>query len=164
MNLSEEKERALSAIRRLESRRRRSWAVLALFAIVSILFVLQSMLLPRFPREVRAFLGAPPPIWLINLGLILYAFSALVLTLGRFIREEESFHGWSHLAYLSAFYFFYYYAGEEGMPFWGVFTAGLTILVLEDYRISIRTQEGVKREREILARLERGFHPPARGG
>ncbi len=154
------REQALGNIRRLRILRRKGRTALALFVLVSLGAMLHFLLLPAFPREIRAFLGAPPPTWLITLALILYGFSALVLTLGRLTQGEGGFHGWSHLGYIASFYAFFYYAGELADYFWGVFTAGLTIMVLESYRLSTYAEEGMKREKEIIARLDRGHLPP----
>jgi hypothetical protein len=160
MNPGEREEQARLRIRRLERLAGRSRLALILFVVVSVAAMLHFLYLPAFPREIRAFLGAPPPTWLISVALVLYAFSALVLTLGRLTKNEEAFHGWSHLGYAGAFYFFYYYAGELAGHFWGVFAAGLTILVLENYRVGSHVDEEMKKEREVLARLKRGFLPP----
>jgi hypothetical protein len=161
MNPEEAREQALRNIRNLQALRRKGRTALVLFIVVSLVAMLHFMLLPAFPQEIRVFLGAPPPTWLITLALSLYGFSALVLTLGRLTQGEGSFHGWSHLGYISSFYAFFYYAGELADYFWGVFTAGLTIMVLENYRLAVYADEGMRREREVLARLDRGHLPPA---
>jgi hypothetical protein len=130
-----------------------SWLVLALFVLVSVLTAVYSLFLPALPRHIQAFLGAPPPLWLIHLGLVLYGFSALVLTLGRLVKGEGGFHGWSQLGYLTAFYAFYSYAGMLGESFLAVFALGLTLLFLENYRIGSFCREGLQRERQKLSRL-----------
>jgi hypothetical protein len=67
--------------------------------------------------------------------------------------EDQTYRGWSHLGYLTAFYVFYYFAEELGDNFWAVFAAGLTILGLENYRVWTRCTEALRREREALESL-----------
>ncbi len=66
--------------------------------------------------------------------------------------EKQS--GMSHVGYLGGFYFFYHFSGTMPEYFWAVFTAGVTILVLESYHVWIYSSEEIERERELLAAIE----------
>jgi len=126
----------------------RVWMVL--FFLVSLGAAVGFRFLPPISEEMRHFLGASPPPTLISIALIVYAFSALILILGRMNSGPARFRGWSHTFYLSAFYLFYYYSGELRENFWPVFIAGLTILGLEDYRVWSICNEAIKKEEETL--------------
>lgn len=128
---------------------------MALFFLISLGAALGFRFLPPISAETRQFLGISPPPTLISIALIVYAFSALVLTLGRMNTGSVRFRGWSHIGYLSAFYLFYYYAGLLRENFWPVFIAGLTILGLEDYRIWSVCSEAIRKEKKILASLKK---------
>ena len=144
----------LDRIRYLKKQIRYSIWWMALFILISLGAVLNFRFLPPISEKTRHLLGISPPPTLISIALVVYAFSALTLILGRMNTGPERYRGWSHIGYLSAFYFFYYYAGALGENFWPVFFAGLTILSLENFRVWSICTEAIKREKEILAALE----------
>ena len=128
---------------------------MALFFLISFGAAVDFRFLPPISEETKQFLGGAPPSTLISIGLIVYAFSALILTLGHMNTGSVRFRGWSHIGYLSAFYLFYYYSGLLRGNFWSVFIAGLTILGLEGYRVWSACSEAIKKEKEILTILEK---------
>ena len=135
------------------------WA-LSLFLLVSTLAWREFWFLPPAEKLV-ASLGAPPTPQVISLVLILYTFSAIILSLSRLmsgIRHRSSF---CHVGYLLVFYLFYYVAQGLADNYWAVFGAGFTILCLESYRIWTFCNEQVTRTTERLAFLDRtGRLPP----
>ncbi|MEA3333710.1 MAG: menaquinol oxidoreductase [Pseudomonadota bacterium] len=128
---------------------------MALFFLVSLGAAVNFCFLPPISENLRELLGAPPPTSLISIALIVYAFSALILILGQMNKGSVRFRGWSHMGYLSAFYIFYYYSGLLRENFWPVFIAGLTILGLENYRVWSACSEALRKEKKILAILEK---------
>jgi hypothetical protein len=153
------RQECLGNIRRHGRRSRRGLWGLVLFTAISV-GVLNLSFLPMATEEMRRFLGAPPPVSLISLALVVYSFAALILILSRMMSGSESYRGWSHLAYLSAFYGFYFAADALKENFWAVFAAGLTILALEYYHLWTCCSEAIQREKELLARLERQQETP----
>ena len=128
---------------------------MALFFLVSLGAAVNFRFLPPISENLRQLLGISPSPTLISIALIVYAFSALILILGRMNTASVHFRGWSHIGYLSAFYLFYYYSGALRDNFWPVFIAGLTILGLENYRVWSACSEAIKNEKKILAILEK---------
>jgi hypothetical protein len=105
-------------------------------------------------ESVRATLGHPPAANLISALLILYIFSAIILTLSRMMSGSGQYSGLSHVGYLTGFYVFYHFSGTLPENFWAVFVAGITILGLESYHIWIYCSEEIEKERETLAALD----------
>ncbi|GFO63046.1 menaquinol oxidoreductase [Geomonas paludis] len=135
------------------------WA-LSLFLLLSTAAWRDFWFLPR-PQEVVATLGAAPKPLMISLVLVLYTFSAIILSLSRMmagIRHPSSF---CHVGYLAGFYLFYYFAEALQDNYWAVFGAGFTILCLESYRIWTFCNDQIGKRSEQLAFLERnGRMPP----
>ena len=135
------------------------WA-LSLFILLSTLAWRNFPFLPPAERIV-ASLGPPPSAQVISLVLILYTFSAIVLSLCRLmsgIRHRSSF---CHVGYLVVFYLFYYLAQGLADNYWAVFVAGFTILCMESYRIWTFCHEQLLKKGEQLVFLERtGRLPP----
>jgi hypothetical protein len=135
------------------------WA-LSLFLFVSTLAWRDFWFLPPAEKIVAA-LGAPPSPQVISLVLILYTFSAIILSLSRMmagIRHRSSF---CHVGYLCVFYLFYYFAQGLADNYWAVFGAGFTILCMESYRIWTFCNDHLIKKTEQLAYLERtGRLPP----
>jgi len=135
------------------------WAF-SLFLVVSTLAWRDFSYLPS-PGTIVASLGAPPSPQVISLVLVLYTFSAIILSLSRMmagIRHKSSF---CHVGYLSVFYLFYYLAEGLTDNYWAVFGAGFTVLSLESYRIWNFCNEGIVKKNEQLAYLKRnGRLPP----
>ena len=103
--------------------------------------------LPALSPQWRSWLGRPPPLVWIHSFLVLYLFSALILSLTRISAGWHPFTGFRHLGYLAAFYGFYAVAGGLEDNFWAVFVGGLSVLGLEAYRhwnqCRQQTREGV---------------------
>jgi len=106
-------------------------------------------------ERVRGYLGEPPDPLLISTALFVYVFSAVILTLGRIMEGKLTGGGWTHLAYLGAFYLFYLFAGALEEHFWAVFAAGMTVLSLEGYRIWTICTEKIRESEEAIERLAR---------
>ena len=145
----------LERIRYLRRQIRYSIWWMVLFFLVSLGAVLDFRFFPPISEKTRHLLGVSPPPALISIALVVYAFSALTLILGRINTGPDRYRGWSHIGYLSAFYLFYYYAGALRENFWPVFFAGLTILGLENYRVWSICSEAIRKEKAILAQLEK---------
>jgi len=142
-------------IRDLKREIQHSQLWMALFFLISLGAAVDFRFLPPISEEIRELLGVAPSPTLISIALIIYAFSALILILGRMNTGTFRFRGWSHIAYLAAFYLFYYYTGELRDNFWPVFIAGLTILGLESYRVWSFCSEAIRNEEKILKFLEK---------
>lgn len=147
--------RSLKRVHQLQALSRRGLWGLAIFLIISLVALPYSELLPDIPRGVREVLGGAPPTHLISIALVVYSFSALVLILSRIGSGSETYRGWSHLGYLTAFYAFYYYANAIESNFWAIFAAGITIMALEHYHIWTFCRESIHKEKEHLKQLER---------
>ncbi len=148
---SSRRQEILQRIRNLKQQMRYSKIWMALFFLISIGAAVNFRFLPPISENIKDILGASPPPTLISIALIVYAFSALILILGRMNTGSTRFRGWSHLGYLTAFYLFYFYCDLLRDNFWPVFIAGLTILGLEDYRVWSVCSEVIKKEEEILS-------------
>jgi len=149
----------LDEIKRLRRFSNRGLWALSLFLVVSTLAWRDFWFLPS-PERIVAALGAPPTAMVISLVLVLYTFSAIILSLSRMmagIRHRSSF---CHVGYLCVFYLFYYFA--EALPdnYWAVFGAGFTILCTESYRIWTFCNDKVTKKLEQLAFLERNGRLP----
>ena len=138
----------------------RGLCALSLFLVVSTLARRGFAFLPP-AEKIVASLGAPPSPQVISLVLILYTFSAIVLSLSRMmsgIRHRSSF---CHVGYLFAFYLFYYLAQGLADNYWAVLGAGFTILCMESYRIWTYCNDLILKKSEQLAFLDRtGRLPP----
>ncbi|WP_305044647.1 menaquinol oxidoreductase [Geoalkalibacter sp.] len=142
-------------IRQLHALSHRGLWGLAAFLAVSLVAFNHSRLLPPLSDNLRAVLGKSPPTNLISIALVVYSFSALVLILSRMSTGQGKYKGWSHLAYLSAFYVFYLYGNVLDANFWAVFAAGVTIMALEHYQLWTFCTEAIRKEEERLAQAER---------
>ena len=134
------------------------WA-LSLFLLVSTLAWRDFWFLPP-PQEVVAALGAPPTPMMISLVLILYTFSAIVLSLSRMMAGLKHSSSFCHVGYLLVFYLFYYFAEALADNYWAVFGAGFTILCMESYRIWTFCNEKILKKIEQLAFLDRNGRLP----
>lgn len=122
------------------------WGLVA-FVIVSVLAIPDSHLLPALSDSIRRFLGAAPPSNLVSIALIVYAFSALTLTLARIAQGSGTYKGWSHLFYITSFYVFFGFAGTLKETYWAVFVSGLLIMGLENYLVRAYVSEELRREK-----------------
>ena len=141
----------IHALRRFSNR---GLFALSLFLIVSTLAWRNFPFLPR-PESIVASLGPPPTAQIVSLVLILYTFSAIILSLCRMMANMRHRSSFCHVGYLSVFYFFYYLADGLTDNYWAVFGAGFTILCMESYRIWTFCTENIAKKTEQLAYLER---------
>jgi O-antigen/teichoic acid export membrane protein len=133
---------------------RRPWWVLAGFTLISILAIPGFLLSPLTP-EMRQVLGSPPPLVLLNLALVVYTFSALVLSLARMINGADAARCWVPLLYIIPFYLFYYSADALRENYWAIFAAGLTVTGMECYRCWTWVKESLLEEEKALIRAQR---------
>jgi hypothetical protein len=145
----------LESIRQLHARSYRGmWAIVA-FACASVPVRLSEQLLPPLTPEIKKILGTPPSSNMISALLVVYAFSAILLVLGRITNASPKIVSFSHIGYLVCFYAFYYFSGGLSDNFWAVLATGITILSLESYHIWSLSMAQIREAEEMLALLER---------
>lgn len=144
----------LDEIKALKTFSNRGLWALSLFLVVSTLAWRNFPFLPR-PQQFVSALGPPPGTQIISMVLILYTFSAIILSLCRMMANLRHRSSFCHVGYLSVFYFFYYLADGLGDNYWAVFGAGFTILCMESYRIWTYCNENIQKKNEQLAYLDR---------
>ena len=145
-------------INRLSHLSTRGILSLALFLVVSILAWCGFSFLPA-PDTVTAVLGHPPSARIISIALLIYTFSAIILSLSRMTAGIE--HGsFSHVGYLTVFFLFYYFSKSLEDNYWAVFGAGITILGVESYRIWIFCSESIAKKKEDIEYVMRTGKPP----
>ena len=133
---------------------------LALFIVVSALAWRGFPFLPS-PDTVTAVLGAPPSSRMISVALLIYTFSAIVLSLARMASGIEHRSSFGHVGFLAGFFLFYFFGKSLDDNFWAVFGAGITVLGVESYRIWSYCSDGVNRCRQDLEFVNRtGRRPP----
>jgi len=125
------------------------WSMV-LFLLVSFGAYGDFSFVPELSFAARKMLGTPPPSEMINLALVIYAFSGIVGTLARMSRNIKPFRGLVHAAFFTAFYIFYHLSGVLQDNFWAVFFAGVSVMGLENYYLWSHSNEAVRKEREIL--------------
>lgn len=145
----------LANIHELQSKLTKELLSAALFLLLSIAALNNFSICPSLPEAVRAALGRPPSVNMISAVLLLYVFSAIILILARMMSGSSRYGGVAHVGYLAGFYIFYHFSGKLPENFWAVFTAGATVLGLESYHVWIYCSEGIEREREALAFLDK---------
>jgi hypothetical protein len=143
-------------IRRLERSAGNGLWGMVLFLLVSFAAFDGFSLLPDLSPEFRRQLGAPPPVNLISLALVIYAFSGIILTLARMTSNTGSYRGFLHAAFFSGFYAFYHLSGALPDNFWAVFLAGISVMGLESYHLWTRHGASVRRHQTLLANLHAG--------
>ena len=146
-------------INRLNRLSTRGVLALALFLIISLSAWWTFPFLP-VPDTVTALLGRPPSARIISTVLLIYTFSALILSLSRMTAGVEHRSSFSHVGYLTAFFLFYYFGKSLEDNYWAVFGAGVTILGVESYRIWSYCTEGMEKKREDLEYVIRTGRPP----
>lgn len=137
-------------IRRLRARPGHSLYAIALFIAMSIGALRDFDFLPSFPPHIHELLGQPPSADMIGAALLVYSFSAIILVLSRMMSGSGKFSGYTQVAYLAGFYFFYHFSGAMEENFWAVFAAGLTILGLDSYHVWAWCAEEIRKEEEAL--------------
>jgi hypothetical protein len=139
-------------IKRLKFFSNRGLWALSLFLIVCMLAWRDFPLFP-LPDTVIAALGAPPPPRYISIVLIIYTFSAIILSLSRMMGGIEHKSSFCHVGYLAAFFLFYHLAKSLEDNFFAVLGAGVTILGVESYRIWSFCSENIAVKNEQLEHL-----------
>jgi len=146
-------------ISRLNRFSTRGILALSLFLVVSILAWWGFSFLPA-PDTVTAVLGKPPSANIIGIALLLYTFSAILLSLSRMTAGIEHRSSFSHVGFLTAFFIFYYFGKSLEENYWAVFGSGITILGVESYRIWTFCAEGISKNREDIEYVTRTGRPP----
>lgn len=146
-------------INRLNHLSTRGILSLAMFLVVSILAWCGFSFLPA-PDMVTAALGHPPSARIISIALLIYTFSAIILSLSRMTAGIEHGNSFSHVGYLTAFFLFYYFGKSLEDNYWAVFGAGITILGVETYRIWIFCSESIAKKKEDIEFVTRTGRPP----
>lgn len=155
--LRQELVREINRLSRLSSR---GIMALSLFLIVSIMAWWNFPLLPA-PDAVIAVLGKPPTARMVSIALLLYTFSATILSLTRMIAGIEHRSSFVHVGFLTGFFLFYYFGKTLEDNYWAVLGAGITILGVESYRIWSFCSEGIAKNREDMEYVNRtGRRPP----
>ena len=149
----------LKEINRLNRFSTRGILALSLFLVVSILAWWGFSFLPA-PDTVTAILGKPPSARIISIALLIYTFSAIILSLSRMTTGIEHRSSFSHVGYLTAFFLFYYFGKSLEENYWAVFGSGITILGVESYRIWTYCAEGISKNREDIEYVTRTGRPP----
>lgn len=147
-------------IKRLRRFSNRGLWALSLFLMISTVAWRDFWFLPS-AETIVARLGAPPTPTMISMVLILYTFSAIILSLSRMMAGLMHKSSFCHVGYLSVFYLFYYFAQALHDNYWAVFGAGFTILCMESYRIWTFCNDNIVKKTEQLAYLERTGRLPA---
>jgi hypothetical protein len=149
----------LKEIDRLKRLSNRGLWAMSLFLLVSTLAWRDFPLLP-LPDTVVAALGKPPPPHMISVVLIIYTFSAIMLSLSRMMAGIEHRSSFCHVGYVTCFYLFYHFAKALDDNYWAVFGAGITILAVESYRIWSYCSETITKRMEDLAYVEKTGRMP----
>jgi hypothetical protein len=146
-------------IKRLKRFANRGLWAFSLFLVVCMLAWQDFPLLP-LPEKVVASLGPPPSSQMISMLLLIYTFSAIILSLSRMMGNIEHKSSFCHVGYLAGFFLFYHFAKELDNNYWAVFGAGVTILGVESYRIWTYCSEAISKKNEQLAFIIRTGRAP----
>lgn len=130
------------------------WSML-LFLIVSFAAYNGFSILPDLSDDVRKILGASPPVELIGLALVIYAFSGIVRTLASMSRNVKPYMGLMHAAFFTGFYTFYHLSGALQDNFWAIFFAGISVMGLENYYLWTYSSEAIRKEQTLLDSMQR---------
>lgn len=153
-SLADRIDRARASIRKLERRAYNGGYILSAFLLLSIAATHRFSFLPSLSPALRTSMGTAPPSGLISVALVVYVFSAVILSLSRMMQGSDKIGGITHLGYLGAFLFFYHFSGDMDAHFWAVFAAGATIISLEGYQLWNFCRDEIMKEREVLQGLE----------
>ena len=134
------------------------WAV-SLFLLVSMTAWSDFPFLD-LPESVLTALGKPPSSQSISMLLLIYTFSAIMLSLSRMMAGIEHKSSFVHVGYLTGFYLFYHFARALDDNYWAVFGAGMTILAVESYRIWTFCSEKIIKKKEDLEYVRKTGRPP----
>jgi len=154
------RQKLVEEINRLHRFSTRGILALSLFLVVCLLARQGFSFLP-YPDTVIAVLGRPPSARIIGIALLIYTFSAIILSLSRMTAGMEHRSSFGHVGFLTGFFLFYYFGKSLEDNFWAVFTSGITILGVESYRIWTFCSEGITRNKEDIDFIVRtGRLPP----
>jgi len=137
----------------------RGLLALSLFIAISIFAWWGFPFLPA-PERITAILGNPPSAHIVSIALVIYTFSAIILSLARMSTGIEHRSSFSHVGYLTAFFLFYYFGKALEENYWAVFGSGMTILGVESYRIWAYCSENISRIKEDIEFVNRTGRPP----
>lgn len=134
------------------------WAF-SLFLLIGLLawYVLPFLVIPE---KLAPYLGKPPSAHVVSIMLLIYTFSAIILSLARMSTNQEHRSSFCHVGYLSVFFFFYHVAGGLADNYWAVIGAGVTILGVESYRIWVYCTEAIRRKQDDLEFVRRTGRMP----
>jgi hypothetical protein len=153
-NLAARLDVSRSAIRRLEKKAYSGAYTLSAFIVLSIAAIHNFSFLPSFSQAMRKSMGTGPSSGFISIALVVYVFSAVILSLSRMMEGSDKIGGIAHLGYLGGFFFFYHFSGDMDEQFWAVFAGGATIISLESYQVWNFCRDEILKEREVLQELE----------
>ena len=91
------------------------------------------------PEIARVILGCPPPVYLINIALVVYAFSAITIKLCSIAYHKEFVYDFNDLGYCSGFFFFYSLSGALAINFMPVAIIGLIVHLLNLIHYTLST-------------------------
>jgi len=154
--LSQDILREIGRLQRLSNRG--LWA-LSLFLLICMFAWHGFPFLPQ-PDRIVALLGKPPSPQMISIALLIYTFSAIILSLSRMTMAMEHNNCFSHVFYLTGFFLFYHFAKALDDNYWAVFGAGITILGVESYRIWTWCSEAIAKRREALECVQKTGRMP----
>lgn len=154
LSLVERMERIRATIRKLERKAYGGAYILSAFLLLSIGATQKFSFLPSFSTAIRKSMGMTPPSGLISAALVIYVFSAVILSLSRMMQGSDKIGGIAHLGYLVAFLFFYHFSGDMDAHLWAVLAGGATIISLESYQLWNFCRDEIQKEREVLEKLE----------
>lgn len=147
--------RVEARIRRLQRHSASSLWFMILFLLISFAAFDEFSILPDLSDSSREILGASPPVELIALALVIYAFSGIVRTLASMSRNYKPHTGLVHVAFFTGFYSFYHLAGALQDNFWAIFFAGISVMGLENYYLWSYSNEAIRNERALLNSMGR---------
>lgn len=146
-------------IKRLNTFSNRGLWAFSLFMIICMLAWNNFAMLP-LPDTIVEKLGRPPSPYYVSILLLLYTFSAIILSLSRMMGGIEHKSSFCHVGYLTGFFFFYYVSKGLDDNYWAVFGSGITILGVESYRIWSFCNEAVAKKNEQLQYVQRTGRMP----
>ncbi|MDA8412386.1 MAG: hypothetical protein M0023_01205 [Desulfobacteraceae bacterium] len=154
---SQDIQREIARLRRFSNRG--LWAM-SLFLLVCMA-AWNNFSFLKLPESFVASLGKPPSAQAISMVLLIYTFSAIILSLSRMTAAIEHRSSFCHVGYLTAFFLFYHFAKALNDNYWAVTAAGITILGVESYRIWSYCSESISKKNEQLVYLAKtGRLPP----
>lgn len=149
----------LREIARLQRLSNRGLWALSLFLLICMVAWRGFPFFPS-PDRIVALLGKPPSSQMIGIALLIYTFSAIILSLSRMTMAMEHHNCFSHVWYLTGFFLFYHFAKALDNNYWAVFGAGITILGVESYRIWTWCNEAIAKRRETLEYVRKNGKMP----